>query len=122
MTLLTVSISMGMASDQGKVEAVMLKYLKAIKAKDRKMLKSVVTDKYYQTLDKEDGIKNLFAMQPKDSGPIKVDVKVIKQKKGYRANIKDKSDQDYDDYWYEIVVIGDQYKIDGTFHLEEPAK
>ena len=102
-----------------EVKTLMLKYLSSIKNKDLKGLKSTITSNYYETLDADGGIKKLFSMQSEDNKPIKFDVKVIKQKVGYRANIKDKSEKGYDDYWYQVTEVGSTLLIDGTIHLEE---
>lgn len=105
--------------DSRKIESLMKNYLQAIKSKDQKKLKSLVTDKYYSQLEKDQGLEKLFSMQKDDKSPIDVDIKVVKQKQDHRANIKNKSESDYDHYWFRIVSEKESYKIDGTFHLEE---
>ena len=100
-------------------QELMLKYLKSIKNKDEKTLKSIITKRYYKDINVDDGIKQLFTMQSDDKERIEVDIKVVKQNVGYRANIKNKTDKDYDDYWYKITEEDGKLLIDGTFHQEE---
>lgn len=117
------TIALSKNAEEKSVEKLMLNYLKAIKAKDREKLKSLITDKYFQELDKDNGIQKLFDMQPKKvKEEISVDIKVITQNKGFRANIKNKTDKEYSDYWYDIVKEKNDTKINGTFHLEQEEK
>ena len=106
--------------ESNDVEKLMMNYLSSIKNKNKEALMSLTTEKYFKTLDKDNGVSELFSMQESSKNKINVDIKVIKQESGYRANIKNKSDKKYDHYWFSIVEENKKLLIDGTFHIEEP--
>lgn len=102
------------ASSQAKMQKVMHTYLHSIKTANKVKLQEVVSKKYYELLNKENQLEELFKQQSKDNKKITFDLKFQKyhnKENHFLVNIKDKSKEEYDHYWYVIVLKDGKYKI-----------
>jgi hypothetical protein len=120
--LLSISSVQAKENIDKKVESLMHSHLSAIKSKNYSKLRRTITDSYFRSLNKNNGIRTLFSMQDSNKKSIKFDIRVEKavSKNKYFANIKDKKDMGFDHYWYRIIRTKDgNLKIDGTIFREE---
>ena len=88
---------------------------------DKAGIKKVVSKKYFQQLNKENGLDELFKMQKRDGKKVKFDLKFQKyhdKKNHYLVNIKDKSQKNYDHNWFVIQKVKNKYIIKEEFYMD----
>lgn len=118
---LILSSSMTLASTQSEIKTVMHKYLNSIKTSNTEGIKQVVSNQYFKDLDKNDGLKKLFQAQSNDGKKIEFDMKFQKfhgKENHFLVNIKDKSQKEYDHYWYVIIKKNGKYIIEKEQYLD----
>lgn len=104
------------------IKKTMDDYLNAIKSKNARQLKRVTTKNYFQTLEKQVGIKNLFSMQRANNEKLRYDIKIVPSKnpKVFHVNIKNPHERVYDRNWFKVIKKSNsQVKIDGTFFMDK---
>lgn len=108
------------AESQAKFKDLMHGYLLSIKTSNETELKKKVSAKYFNSLKKDDQLKELFSMQKNDGKKIDFDLKFQKFGQGneYLVNVKDKSKKEYDHFWYVVKKVDGKFVIDREFHMD----
>ena len=109
--------------DRKQIKALISNYLLALKNKDEKKLKQVVSKKYFGMLKAHKILKKTFEMQtkPKPGFTPQFDMKVeqgVISKDLFFVNIKDKKQDHYHDYWYHVRKISGKFVIDDEQHRD----
>lgn len=115
LTLFIVFTSMlTFAKSEKKMHSLMHSYLHSIKTADKVKLKEILSEKYFNLLNKDKQLDQLFKQQTNDNKKITFDLKFQKyhnKKDHFLVNIKDKSQKEYDHHWYVVILKDGKYKI-----------
>ena len=119
------SLSSVFAGDEKELKTLMTKYLQALKSKDINKIKKVVSVKYFKMLNSNKVLEMTFKKKLKDpkkkvTGNFDLTFQQGTTNKNlYFVNIKNKTSNDYNDYWYLIVKKDGKLIIDDMQFLEE---
>lgn len=112
--------SITFAQKQKMFKELMHTYLHSIKTSNEVKLKSVISNRYYKDLKKDNQLKELFAVQKNDTKSIEFDLKFQKftNENEYLVNIKDKSKKSYDHFWFVVKYKDGKLIIDREYHMD----
>lgn len=124
-TIIIIQTTTSFASDKSELKTLMINYLQALKSKDIKKIKKVVSPKYFKMLNSNKVLELTFNKKLKEpnkkvTGNFDLTYQQGNTKKDlYFVNIKNKTTKEYNDYWYLVRKKKGEYIIDDMQLLEE---